>query len=113
MKTIPSLRHYLRLERFVHPDDDFVTTDGEWVEVCRLWAAVKTTRAEQRVANALVDRVITHTITTRFDPRVLMTNESLQFVDVNCSDKVYNIAGFVNVDELDDQIEWECVEMRA
>ena len=113
LKNIPSLRHYLRLQRFKHPADDFDSTDGKWVTECEIWGHVATTRAEQRVQNALVERAVSHTITTRWHHQVPTTNEALRLVDLTCDSKIYNVQGWTNLDEANEFIEWETTEMRT
>jgi len=115
--NLPPLRHFMRLEQLDQYENDFVDYGGAWEYVCDVWAHVKTTRADQRVQNKLAELVITHTITTRWDHRIPLDNVKLRMRDLTNADaigngKVYNVRTWVDVDEMHERVEWECVEVR-
>jgi SPP1 family predicted phage head-tail adaptor len=102
----------MRLERLDRYGNDFIESAGGWVDVCNLWAGMKTMRAEQRVQNKLAELTITHTIMTRWDERVPLTNDKLRMIDLTNEGRQYNVRTWIDVDEKHERIEWECVEVR-
>jgi len=110
--TIPRLDHYMRLESLDQYEDDFVDYAGAWELVCDIWANIKTMRADQRVQNKLAELTITHSITTRWDHRIPLANVKLRMLDQTNNGKQYNVRTWVDVDEMHERVEWECVEVR-
>jgi hypothetical protein len=65
------------------------------------------------VQNALAELVITHEITSRWDGHIPTENVQLRMIDLTANGKIYNVRTWVDVDEMHDRIEWECVEARG
>ena len=103
----------MQLEVLDQSENDFIDYEGSWVPVCELWASIKTMRSDQRVQNKLAELVITHAIVTRYDSRIPVSNEKLRMIDLSNNGKQYNVRTFVDVDEMHERIEWECVEVRG
>ena len=112
MKSLMTLRHLLRVEVIEQPPSDFIDQEPEAKVICTVWGHVATLRDNQRLQNALADRVITHKITTRWDPRIPTDWQNMQLIDETHQDRQYNVVGFINIDELDERIEFDALEAR-
>ena len=111
MKSYKSMRNHLWVETYQQPQDDFSELLPEPVAVCDVWGHIETITERQRVQNSLAERVVTHKITTRYDPRIPTDWQTMRLVDAN-SGRAFNVVGFTNVDELNDRLEFEVAEAR-
>lgn len=112
MKTLQSMRNHFTVQVSVQPRDDFRDRGPHWDDVCDIWGHISTINERQRVQNLLAERVVTHRITTRYDPRIPETWETMRLLDQNTG-RAFNVIGHTNVDERDEKMEFETAEARV
>lgn len=112
MKSLKNLRHLLRVEVMEQPPSDFIDMEPEPKVICKVWGYVATLTDSQRLQSSLAERIISHKITTRWDPRIPTDWQNMRLIDETHEDRQYNVTGFINIDELDERIEFEALESR-
>ena len=96
----------------VQPPSDFIDLGPTWELICELWGHVSTIRDNERIQQQLAEHVISHKVETRYDPRVPRDYETMRLVDVTDGDRKYNISGWINEDELNQRLQFLCLEAR-